>query len=257
MSRYDLFQPALSRLPVAVEHATRLDPARMSFPVAEDAGLRRTVYLDENVFRAGRRGSRTRSRPWPRSSGTPASFARAGTRGRPVSRRRTSAGTAGWPGAARPAGGGHPVLADQGVGEQRLEGDGPVAGHRRLDGQALVRLGLLHQAEELGGERVEGQRGRRRRRCGPGPRPRRRRAGRAGPRRCGRRPPARRRCRRGGRRSGRPRPRCRRPRRAAPAARAWCRARGRGTARAGPARSRPPARRARLRRCSSSTSAVA
>jgi hypothetical protein len=56
MSRYDLFQPALSRLPVAVEHATRLDPARMSFPVAEDAGLRRTVYLDENVFRAGRRG---------------------------------------------------------------------------------------------------------------------------------------------------------------------------------------------------------
>ena len=40
----------------AVEHAARLDPARMSFPVAEDAGLRRTVYLDESVFRAGRRG---------------------------------------------------------------------------------------------------------------------------------------------------------------------------------------------------------
>jgi len=56
MSRYDLFQPGLSRLPVAVEHAARLDPARMSFPVAEDAGRRRTVYLDENVFRAGRRG---------------------------------------------------------------------------------------------------------------------------------------------------------------------------------------------------------
>ncbi|HSO52305.1 MAG TPA: DegT/DnrJ/EryC1/StrS family aminotransferase, partial [Actinomycetes bacterium] len=56
MSRYDLFQPALSRLPVAVEHADKLDPARMSFPVAEDAGLRRTVYLDESVFRAGPRG---------------------------------------------------------------------------------------------------------------------------------------------------------------------------------------------------------
>jgi dTDP-4-amino-4,6-dideoxygalactose transaminase len=56
MSRYDLFQPALSRLPVAVEHAARLDPARMSFPVAEDAALRRTVYLDESVFRAGPRG---------------------------------------------------------------------------------------------------------------------------------------------------------------------------------------------------------
>jgi dTDP-4-amino-4,6-dideoxygalactose transaminase len=56
MSRYDLFQPALSRLPVAVEHARRLDPAAMSFPVAEGAALRRTVYLDENVFRAGERG---------------------------------------------------------------------------------------------------------------------------------------------------------------------------------------------------------
>jgi dTDP-4-amino-4,6-dideoxygalactose transaminase len=56
MSRYDLFQPSLSRLPVAVEHAGRLDPATMSFPVAEEAALRRTVYLDESVFRAGRRG---------------------------------------------------------------------------------------------------------------------------------------------------------------------------------------------------------
>jgi dTDP-4-amino-4,6-dideoxygalactose transaminase len=56
MSRYDLFQPALSRLPVAVEHADRLDPSRMSFPVAEAAGLREAVYLDENVFRAGRGG---------------------------------------------------------------------------------------------------------------------------------------------------------------------------------------------------------
>jgi dTDP-4-amino-4,6-dideoxygalactose transaminase len=56
MSRYDLFQPGLSRMPVAVAHADRLDPAAMSFPVAEEAALRRTVYLDEKVFRAGRRG---------------------------------------------------------------------------------------------------------------------------------------------------------------------------------------------------------
>ncbi|HEX8863273.1 MAG TPA: hypothetical protein VGC06_30105, partial [Actinomycetes bacterium] len=56
MSRYDLFQPGLSRLPVAVEHAQRLDPAGMSFPVAERAGLREAVYLDENVFRAGAAG---------------------------------------------------------------------------------------------------------------------------------------------------------------------------------------------------------
>jgi dTDP-4-amino-4,6-dideoxygalactose transaminase len=56
MSRYDLFQPSLSRLPVAVEHADRLDPASMSFPVAERLALGQTVYLDENVFRAGPQG---------------------------------------------------------------------------------------------------------------------------------------------------------------------------------------------------------
>jgi dTDP-4-amino-4,6-dideoxygalactose transaminase len=56
MSNYDLFQPSLSRLPVCVEYADRLDPARMSFPVAEAAGLRESVYIDENVFRAGRTG---------------------------------------------------------------------------------------------------------------------------------------------------------------------------------------------------------
>ncbi|MGN6379877.1 MAG: DegT/DnrJ/EryC1/StrS family aminotransferase [Gaiellales bacterium] len=56
MSRYELFQPALSRLPVCVEHADRLDPARMHFPVAEAAGERQAVYLNEAVFRAGREG---------------------------------------------------------------------------------------------------------------------------------------------------------------------------------------------------------
>jgi dTDP-4-amino-4,6-dideoxygalactose transaminase len=56
MSRYELFQPGLSRLPVAVEHADRLDPARMSFPVAEAAGLRESVYFMENVFRSGTEG---------------------------------------------------------------------------------------------------------------------------------------------------------------------------------------------------------
>lgn len=56
MSRYDLFQPSLSRLPVAVEFADRLDPATMSFPVAEAAGERESIYLMENTFRAGREG---------------------------------------------------------------------------------------------------------------------------------------------------------------------------------------------------------
>jgi dTDP-4-amino-4,6-dideoxygalactose transaminase len=56
MSNYDLFQPSLSRLPVTVEHADRLDPSTMSFPVAEAAGLRSSVYVDENVFRSDRAG---------------------------------------------------------------------------------------------------------------------------------------------------------------------------------------------------------
>jgi dTDP-4-amino-4,6-dideoxygalactose transaminase len=56
MSRYELFQPALSRLPVCVEHAERLDPQKMSFPVAESAGLRESVYFMENVFRDGLKG---------------------------------------------------------------------------------------------------------------------------------------------------------------------------------------------------------
>ena len=56
MNRYELFQPSLSRLPVCVEHADRLDPQTMSFPVAEAAGQRESVYFMENVFRDGTRG---------------------------------------------------------------------------------------------------------------------------------------------------------------------------------------------------------
>ena len=56
MSRYDLFQPSRSRLPVAVEFADRLDPARMSFPVAEAAGERTAVYLNECIFRSDEKG---------------------------------------------------------------------------------------------------------------------------------------------------------------------------------------------------------
>ena len=56
MNHYELFQPSLSRLPVAVEFADRLDPTRMSFPVAEAAGLRESVYFMENTFRDGVQG---------------------------------------------------------------------------------------------------------------------------------------------------------------------------------------------------------
>src|SRR4029077_14273867 len=56
MNRYELFQPSLSRLPVAVEHADRLDPATMSFPVAEAAGQRESGYFLEKPFPAGGAG---------------------------------------------------------------------------------------------------------------------------------------------------------------------------------------------------------
>ena len=56
MNHYELFQPSLSRLPVCVEFAARLDPQTMSFPVAEAAGQRESVYFMENVFRDGTKG---------------------------------------------------------------------------------------------------------------------------------------------------------------------------------------------------------
>ena len=56
MNHYELFQPSLSRLPVCVEFADRLDPRTMSFPVAEAAGQRESVYFMENVFRDGTKG---------------------------------------------------------------------------------------------------------------------------------------------------------------------------------------------------------
>jgi hypothetical protein len=43
---------------VAVAHADRLDPATMSFPVAEAAGQRESVYFMETTFRDGERGVR-------------------------------------------------------------------------------------------------------------------------------------------------------------------------------------------------------
>ena len=56
MNHCELFQPSLSRLPVAVEYAEQLDPTRMSFPVAEAAGLRESIYFMETTFRDGERG---------------------------------------------------------------------------------------------------------------------------------------------------------------------------------------------------------
>jgi dTDP-4-amino-4,6-dideoxygalactose transaminase len=54
----DLSRLLESRLPVAVEHAARLDPRGMRFPVAERVALRQTIYLEERLFRAGPDGVR-------------------------------------------------------------------------------------------------------------------------------------------------------------------------------------------------------
>jgi len=56
LTRDPLFQPWLSQLPVAVEHADRLQPDAWDCPVSDLAGSRQTIYLDENIFRAGPKG---------------------------------------------------------------------------------------------------------------------------------------------------------------------------------------------------------
>ena len=56
LSRDPLFQPSLSRLPVPTQFPERLDVAEMEFPVADRAGAKESVYLHENVFRAGSEG---------------------------------------------------------------------------------------------------------------------------------------------------------------------------------------------------------
>jgi dTDP-4-amino-4,6-dideoxygalactose transaminase len=56
LSRDPLFQPSLSRLPVPMQYPERLDVAEMEFPIADRAGSVESVYLDENVFRAGAKG---------------------------------------------------------------------------------------------------------------------------------------------------------------------------------------------------------
>lgn len=56
MHRYELFQPGLSKLPVPSAFPERFAFNQMSFPEAERACEREAVWLDECVFRAGRRG---------------------------------------------------------------------------------------------------------------------------------------------------------------------------------------------------------
>lgn len=56
MHHYELFQPQLSRLPVPSAFPERFQFDQMQLPEAERAAEREAVWLDENVFRAGRQG---------------------------------------------------------------------------------------------------------------------------------------------------------------------------------------------------------
>ena len=99
MNRYELFQPSLSRLPVCVEFADRLDPQTMSFPVAEAAGQRESVYFMENVFRDGTKGIEDAVEAVAKVQRHADELPNGGL----TPRRRTAAGDRGWRRAARRA----------------------------------------------------------------------------------------------------------------------------------------------------------
>src|SRR5262249_52584009 len=52
----ELFDVSLSRLPVAVEFADRLDQARMTFPVADRVTRSEQIFLDHPMFLSGAEG---------------------------------------------------------------------------------------------------------------------------------------------------------------------------------------------------------
>jgi dTDP-4-amino-4,6-dideoxygalactose transaminase len=56
MHRYDLFQPQLSRLPVPAAFPEYFNFDEMSFPVAEVASERESVWMGEAIFRSGKKG---------------------------------------------------------------------------------------------------------------------------------------------------------------------------------------------------------
>ena len=56
MNRYELFQPGLSKLPVPTAFPEYFDFEKMSFPVAERASERVSVWMGESIFRAEKQG---------------------------------------------------------------------------------------------------------------------------------------------------------------------------------------------------------
>jgi len=56
MTRYDLFQPGLSRLPVPSAFPEYFDFEKLSLPVTERAANVESVWMGESIFRAGHKG---------------------------------------------------------------------------------------------------------------------------------------------------------------------------------------------------------
>jgi len=56
MNQYELFQPSLSKLPVPSAFPEYFDFDAMSFPVAECAKWRESVWMGESIFRSGEEG---------------------------------------------------------------------------------------------------------------------------------------------------------------------------------------------------------
>jgi len=56
MNQYELFQPGLSKLPVPSAFPEYFDFESMSFPVAEGARWKESVWMGESIFRSGKQG---------------------------------------------------------------------------------------------------------------------------------------------------------------------------------------------------------
>jgi dTDP-4-amino-4,6-dideoxygalactose transaminase len=56
MNQYELFQPGLSKLPVPSAFPEYFDFESMSFPVAERARWKESVWMGESIFRSGKQG---------------------------------------------------------------------------------------------------------------------------------------------------------------------------------------------------------
>jgi hypothetical protein len=56
MHKNEIFQPRASKLAVPNAFPEKFDYSKMNLPVTEQATEQEAVWLDENIFRAGRKG---------------------------------------------------------------------------------------------------------------------------------------------------------------------------------------------------------